>query len=220
MNANSEKIVYLLSGLGTDERVFDYLDLKEYKTKYIDWIAPLEDETIESYATRLLEQINTDKPVLIGVSFGGIMAIEIAKLIEVQKVIQISSIGSCEDLPTSNRWIGFFKLNKLIPTAMFNTVNDALYWFFSAESDREKEILKTIVEESDPAFIEWGIDKIVNWEHKERLEEVVSIHGTEDRIFPEITADYPVEKGGHLMIINRSKEISSIIKKIMEGLKK
>lgn len=94
------KEIFLISGLGADKRVFDYLDLSEYKAFHIRWIDPHPKESIESYATRLLVQITKQKPVLIGISFGGMMAIEIGKLIDTEKIIIISSAKSKKDIPS------------------------------------------------------------------------------------------------------------------------
>ncbi len=211
----SKKHVYLLSGLGADKRVFDYLDLKAYETTCIDWLPPGEGESLSSYAQRLLPQIKTENPVLLGVSFGGIMAVEISKLIDVEKIVQISSISCCEDMPTANKLVAFFKLNKLIPATFFTVVNEGVFWFFGAESRREKAVLKSILEDSDPEFVKWGVDKVLNWEHVGKLDKMVTIHGTDDRIFPMEDPDYSIEGGGHLMVINRSKEISDILKKVI-----
>ena len=82
--------IYLLSGLGADERVFDFLDLSQYKVNYIRWIIPLKNELITDYASRLCTQIHSARPLLIGVSFGGMIAIEIGKLIPTEKIILIS----------------------------------------------------------------------------------------------------------------------------------
>lgn len=44
----------------------------------IEWIEPLPNETIEQYAKRLAQCIDTSQPyVIIGVSFGGLIATEI-----------------------------------------------------------------------------------------------------------------------------------------------
>jgi hypothetical protein len=211
----SKKHIYLLSGLGADKRVFDYLDLTAYNTTCIDWLPPGEDESLSSYAQRLLPQIKTEKPVLIGVSFGGVMAVEISKLIDVERIIQISSISCCEDIPTGNKLVAFFNLNKVIPATFFTAVNEGVYWFFGAETEKEKAVLKSIMDDSDPDFVKWGVDKVLNWEHVGVVDKMVTIHGTDDRIFPMENPDYPIEGGGHLMVINRSKEISDIINKIL-----
>ncbi|WP_221394889.1 hypothetical protein [Dyadobacter sp. NIV53] len=86
-----KKEIYIFSGLGADERVFQRLDFSESSAIFIKWIIPLNNETIEHYATRLLDQIHTTQPVLIGLSFGGIMAVEVAKQIDTEKIILIAS---------------------------------------------------------------------------------------------------------------------------------
>ena len=40
------KILYLLSGLGADKRVFDFLDLSDYDIFHIAWIPPLKSESL------------------------------------------------------------------------------------------------------------------------------------------------------------------------------
>lgn len=84
--------LYLIGGLGADERVFRYLDIKN-ETQVIKWINPKSKEELKHYANRLLEQINQNEDFgLLGVSFGGIVAIELAKLAHPQKLILISSV--------------------------------------------------------------------------------------------------------------------------------
>jgi hypothetical protein len=67
--------LYLFSGLGADRRIFQKLDLSGYIVHYIEWIPPLGDESIEHYASRISNQIKEPNPVLIGLSFGGMMAV-------------------------------------------------------------------------------------------------------------------------------------------------
>ncbi|HNC31654.1 MAG TPA: alpha/beta hydrolase, partial [Cyclobacteriaceae bacterium] len=85
------KEVYLIPGLGADRRVFQYLNLAEHSISHISWIEPLPNESIEQYAGRLTEQIKSPDPILVGVSFGGMIAVEIAKQIKTNKIILISS---------------------------------------------------------------------------------------------------------------------------------
>ena len=83
------KKLFLFSGLGADKRVFDFLDFGKHLLHHIEWVKPLPDDTLPSYARRLLPQITEENPTLVGVSFGGMIALEISKLIRVQKVILI-----------------------------------------------------------------------------------------------------------------------------------
>ena len=52
----------------------------------------IQEETIANYAMRMCEDILHKNPVLVGVSFGGIMAQEMSQFITTKKVILISSV--------------------------------------------------------------------------------------------------------------------------------
>ncbi|HQV56104.1 MAG TPA: alpha/beta hydrolase, partial [Chitinophagaceae bacterium] len=85
------KKVYFISGLGADKRAFSFLDLSFCEPIFIDWIKPVDNESLYQYAMRLKEQINEPSPIIVGVSFGGMLATEIAKSDASAKVIIISS---------------------------------------------------------------------------------------------------------------------------------
>jgi pimeloyl-ACP methyl ester carboxylesterase len=210
------KDIYLLSGLGADKRVFDFIDFSGFRVNHVDWIEPAGNESIESYAKRLLVQIKTNRPVLIGVSFGGMVAVEIAKLIETEKVIVISSATTKLDIPIYFRIVGQLRLSKLIPPRFLKTTNSLTYWFFGAETEKENELLRVIIEETDDRFLNWALDKIANWENQTLPTNVVHIHGTNDKILPLRKADFEVSNGGHLMVVNKAEEISGLIRKILD----
>ena len=208
--------LYLLSGLGADKRVFDFLDLHGFKLIHIDWIKPLEDEKIESYAHRLLHQIKTSRPTMIGVSFGGIIAIEIAKQIEINKLILISSVKTKADIPFRYRLAGNLWMNKIIPAPLYRKANFVVYWLFGIRKKKEKELLKTIMDDADNDFVDWATNEIVTWENEKQVPNVVTIHGTADRIFPFKEADHKVEHGGHLMVVSKADEVSRILRSILD----
>jgi pimeloyl-ACP methyl ester carboxylesterase len=211
------KVIYLLSGLGADKRVFEFLDLTAFQVKHIDWITPGETESIEDYAKRLCTQITTHKPTLIGVSFGGMVAVEIAKHIACEKVILISSVETKYNIPIYFRLAGNLRIHKLIPARLFKKVNSVTHWLFGITSLAERDLLKSIIQSTDERFLKWAIDKIVSWKHMNRLYNVVKIHGTKDRILPSKKANYCIKGGGHLMIVNKSSEISVILFKELAG---
>jgi pimeloyl-ACP methyl ester carboxylesterase len=209
------KDLFLFSGLGADQRVFEFLDLAQYKLHHIQWIPPLKHEPIESYAKRILTQITIDKPVLIGVSFGGMMAIEVAKLIPTEKVILISSARTRSDLPVYYRLAGRLRLQKLVPRALLKKTNPLLFWLFGTESKQEKDLLRSIIRDTDINFLQWAIDKIVTWQNKDVVKNTISVYGTKDRLLPSREGDHRIDKGGHLMIVNRAVKISGIIKQLL-----
>lgn len=209
------KEIYLLSGLGADKRVFDFVDFSGFSINYVEWISPLDNESLESYAKRLLGQIKTDRPVIIGVSFGGMVTVEIGKIIDTEKIILISSAKNRFDLPFYFRIAGQLGLNKIIPKSFFKSTNLLTYWFFGTKTDKEKKLLKGIINDTDSKFLLWAIDKIVNWRSTTLLTNLTHIHGTNDKILPMRTSNFKVTNGGHLMIVNKGKEIGDLIRKIL-----
>ena len=86
MNLNK---VYIFSGLGADHRAFDTIDFGDLPIEHITWIKPKNNESIQSYAKRISSKLTDEKPILIGLSFGGMLLMEIAKIKPYQKIILI-----------------------------------------------------------------------------------------------------------------------------------
>jgi pimeloyl-ACP methyl ester carboxylesterase len=204
------KELFLISGLGADRRVFEFLDLSGYNLNYVDWIPPQLNEPIEDYAQRLRGQIPVENPILIGVSFGGMMAVEIGKLIKTEKIILISSAQTKSEFPWYLSLAARLKIDWLIPASPPLWV---LLHLFGIQEKDEKELLANIVRDTDPAFLKWALKKIFSWKNDVCLPNLIRIHGTDDRLFPNRKADYLIPRGGHFMIVTKAAEVSNCIKR-------
>jgi pimeloyl-ACP methyl ester carboxylesterase len=209
------KNIYIFSGLGADERVFRNLDFSEYSVTFIKWLIPQKKESISKYAARLLHQIRTEKPILIGLSFGGIAAIEVAKLIETENVIIIASAKTKYEIPFYYRWAGRFGFHRILPARFLKKSNFLTNWFFGKTCDFDKLLLKQVLFDTDLNFLEWAINQIVHWENVTLIQNVTHIHGSKDRILPKrfVGCDRIVKDGGHLMTIHKSDELNAVLRK-------
>lgn len=207
------KELYILSGLGADERVFQRLDLSGFTATFIKWIIPKDKETIENYATRLLDQITSKKPILIGLSFGGLIAVEIAKQIKTEKVILIASAKTKNEIPFYYRFAGQLGIHKLLPTRLLKSSNFITNWFFGTSSTFDKQLLKQILIDTDPTFLKWAIEKVVTWTNRTQTKNVFHIHGTSDKILPVnfVNCNLKIKNGGHLMTLNKADELNKIL---------
>ena len=206
--------VYCISGLGADERLFQFIDI-DAKKKAIKWIKPYKNENLREYAKRLEGQIEKNsKIILIGVSFGGIVAIELSKILNPELTIIVSSIKNEKELPLYLRVIGKLKLHKLVPVRMLHKSDKIMRYFFGIEKeDESKLLLKDMLKKTDSAFIKWSIDQILKWKNEEDATHLFHIHGTHDRIFPvrKINGATQIQEGTHLMIVNKATEISTLL---------
>ncbi len=211
------KSIYIFSGLGADERVFTKLDFSGFDVTFIHWITPFANEAIENYALRLTEQIKTNRPILIGLSFGGMMATEVAKLINTEILIVIASAKTQQEIPFYYRFAGMLKLHRLIPTVALKTPNFFSNWLFGTSNKEDKEMLGSIMLDTNETFLTWAIDKIVNWKNDTVHKNLKHIHGTADRILPYclVKSDIKVNGGGHLMTLKKAEELTKVIRNLL-----
>jgi pimeloyl-ACP methyl ester carboxylesterase len=211
-------VIYLLSGLGADERVFQNLDFKGRPCQFIQWIEPQRHETMAHYASRLSAQIQTANPILIGVSFGGMLAVEMAQQIKCRQVILLSSAKNSHEIPRLYRFFGQIQLHKLLPVALLKWANPLTYWLFGMQTPAEKALLKAILHDTDPVFLKWAIHAIVSWKQKKSPAGILHIHGDRDRILllqHPSGVDDVVPGGGHLMVLNKSDIINTLLDKAL-----
>jgi len=209
--------IYFLSGLGADESVFIGLDLPGVERIYLDWIAPLPAETIEAYALRMAKRITDPNPIIIGLSFGGMMAMEIAKHIRVQQLILISSAKTCNELPPYFRVCRYLPLHKVLPLQSVAKSDRLMGFFFGVRSHAQKERLKKIIRNTTSGFNQWAIHALVNWKNEIINTPVYHIHGNADKLLPIsfVRADVVIEGGNHFMIMQKAKEISEHIQQLL-----
>lgn len=77
-----------------------------------------------------------------------------------------------------------------------------------------KQLLKQILIDTDSNFLKWAIDKVVHWTNQTQTKNPFHIHGTSDRILPFkfVNCNSKIKNGGHLMTLNKSDELNSILK--------
>jgi pimeloyl-ACP methyl ester carboxylesterase len=214
-----QQTIYCISGLGADEKVFSNMRLQRYTLKYIPWLKPMKGEKIESYAKRMAEPIREASPIILGVSFGGMVGIEIAKQLPLKRLIIVSSIKSTTELPSWMRIAGKLQLNKLLPTRSYKYTEKVDNNRLGVSTPEEKEMVRAYRRNADPVYLSWAINQVVNWKNNWQPDNIIHIHGDKDRIFPikKVNPSMVLKEGTHMIIYNRAKEISEYIEKELPG---
>jgi len=211
------KNIYCISGLGADERAFDRLNISGYSLHHLKWIPPLGNENLSSYANRMLGQIKESNPIILGLSFGGMIAIEMAKHIRVEKLILISTVKTYLEIPKWMRIAGTLRLHKILPIKANRLTQRADDRRMGIETIDEKMFVDQYRKNVDRKYVHWAVDQIITWENTWVPSNVFHIHGEYDRMFPlrNIQANYVVKNGTHIMILNKADEISACIEQIL-----
>lgn len=209
--------VYCIPGFGADEKMFAKLDFEGMRPQYLNWISPLPREPIQGYARRMASRITEEEPVIIGISFGGMTALEIAKFRPVKQIILISSVKNRKELPHILKLTGFLRLNRIFPVKKIPQ-NDRLYEVankrLGAFTPEEKNFANSYRKIADLNYVNWSFEQILNWKNQEYPPGTIHIHGSKDQIFPikNIRPTHTIPGGTHMMAWNRANEISRIIR--------
>ena len=208
--------LYAISGLGADKRVYNQLTL-DYDLIPIDWLKPNKRESVEDYAGRLSVLIETNEAFgIIGVSFGGLIAVELSKILNPDITILISSIETKSELPILYRMLGKLNILKIVPPFLYNPPKMLAHWLFGVQN---KQLLNNILNDTDLSFAKWALNAMFKWKNTERIKnKKLIITGSRDKLLPPAKSkdQIMIDNGQHFMIVDRAKEISQIIN---EGIK-
>lgn len=211
--------VYFMPGMAANPSIFEYIELPEnqFKSHYLEWMIPKENETLNAYAKRMVAKIKHQNPVLIGVSFGGILVQEMSKYIEFKKLIVISSIKSNEELPKRLKVLKVTKAYKILPTQFIGNFEYFAKFVFGKTGTKRIELYKKYLSVRDKRYLDWAIEQIIFWEQNKPLPEAIYIHGDKDAVFPHsCTGNCIIVKGGtHIMIINKFKWFNENLPKLI-----
>ena len=208
-----------MPGLAASAQIFERIVLPDavFETVLLEWEIPLDNETLLQYAKRMTQKILHPNPVLIGVSFGGILVQEMAQFIQVRKVIIISSVKTNHEFPRRMKVAKTTKAYKLIPTALFANIESLSKFSFGEKINQRLKLYEKFLRVRDKRYLDWAVEQVILWERTVADENVIHIHGDEDDVFPikNIQNCIVVKGGTHVMILSKYKWLNENLPKII-----
>lgn len=214
--------IYFMPGLAASSLIFERINLPQdqFEIHLLDWELPLVKETLQDYAKRMAHLVTEPNPVLIGVSFGGVLVQEMAQFLEVRKLIIISSVKTNHEVPLRMKFAKSTKAYKLLPTSWLQNVElIAKYSFGNAVKQRLK-LYEKYLSMREKIYLDWAIEQMLLWNRTEPDKKVIHIHGTLDEVFPvKNINDYIAVPGGtHIMILSKFRWLNENLPRIiLEG---
>lgn len=202
------KSIYLMPGMAANPRIFELINFpKNFQVISLSWVPPKKEESIQNYAKRMCERVKHPKPILIGVSMGGILVQEMAGFLDCEKVIIVSSVKSNKELPVHMKLAQLTNAHKLLPTQWINNIETLAIFVLGNGLKKRFELYDRYLSERDPYYLKWSIDVIVKWKRIEPKKNVIHIHGKSDTVFPikNIISPYIEISGDHAIILTQYK---------------
>jgi len=211
--------IQLLPGMSFDFPVFHRLLPLLPNAEVVDFIPPIPHESLQSYAERMSVRCS-DGAFLGGISFGGIVASEIARHINPLGFIQIASIAYPRELPP------WFRLGRLIGGAAASrtmSLASRIAATIPARVQSSSTMRISRLGGESGVWHRWAVGAVLDWNPEEVLDcPCLRIHGTHDTTFPAryVQADVVIEGGTHNLPISNPLDTANAILGFIDGVQR
>lgn len=213
--------IYFVPGLAAGKEIFKNISLPEdrYRVHYLEWLIPNKKESLENYASRMAALVTEPNPVLVGVSFGGVMVQEMSRFLQLRKLIIISSVKSKHELPLQLRILRKTKAYKLAPTKAISGIQDLTKYAIGPKTKKKLQLYQQYLSMKNAEYLDWAIENMVCWDREKPDENVIHIHGDKDPVFPKqyIKNSIDVPGATHVLILNKAKWLNENLPKLIES---
>ena len=212
----------MMPGMAAGPNIFEFLKLPGlYEIHYLQWLQPLSDnESLQQYTKRLIEeQIKHSNPILLGVSFGGIIIQEMAQQIDARQLILISTIKNEQEWSPFHKALRQTGLYKLLPLQLFNYLSVLERFAVSKRTKHRIDLYKRYMSVKNQDYLKWSIKQILTWKAPDIKIPFSHFVGEKDRVFPPRFIQDPkiiVPKGRHDMIIFKAKWFNQHLPEILD----
>jgi surfactin synthase thioesterase subunit len=220
MSVQTTKL-FLFPGLGADERLFTY-QMDNFDSIVVpEWIPPLMGENLSEYCERWAQRLEIGAQDFIGgMSFGGQVALELAKHIQCQGCLLISANRSSSEISTQFRMQN--KVLQSMPEAFVRSSLKNIAIPFLVKSEKlhpaEKEILTEMLEEMDFEFFKWSSNAAAEWQYEFNPDDfktpIHQLHGEKDNIITIKDRSHVdvLKEASHLINFTHAKEVNQWIR--------
>jgi pimeloyl-ACP methyl ester carboxylesterase/N-acetylglutamate synthase-like GNAT family acetyltransferase len=207
----------LLPGLGTTGQLFDPRRRALPSLEVPPWLEPEPGETLPAYGRRMAAALHSTGPdvVLGGVSFGGMVAIEMARHAPVRALVLIASCATGLALTRAARILA--RAGSAVPARALRpprVIWPAVAWAFGAQAGPDRAFLYDLIATSRPAFAKWALGAIADWRPSDLPAcPVRHIHGSADRLIHvcRVQPDLVVAGAGHLINVTHAEEVNAFL---------
>ena len=208
--------VYLLPGMAGGDRIFDRLGPLLPNARAINWIDPRSDESLAKYAVRIAAEVTEADCFIAGVSFGGVVALEVSRIVQPRGCFLISS--NPNQLPP---WLRIWRI--FAGSDCQRTLNGIgrVASIIPRKSRTRSTGRITKLAGAAGGWQRWATSAVLGWRPDCRVADVsiIQIHGDADATFPirYVTPDIIIPTGGHVLPLTHPNAVADAMLSVMQG---
>jgi pimeloyl-ACP methyl ester carboxylesterase len=217
-----EPTLILFPGLGVNEKLFEPQRAIPAKIIVPPWPTPQANESLGDYVRRIVAILPPlpEKYWIGGVSFGGIIALEAAKLLKPRGVFVIASYLHWRELSVTARILA--RATPSIPPGIVTLllkIAPLLIRVAGRPNRQQRGLLMELLRDSNVPLARWGAGQLADYELTiPPACPIYRIHGTDDRVisFPKHSrVDLAVIGAGHVANVTHPEQVNDFIAKII-----
>lgn len=213
MKLSQELNYYLIPGMGANRRLYENYRLPG-KIHYLEWEYVAGAETLTDYAAHLAGRIETQNNIIVGSSMGGMMAVELSRIIKPALTVLISAPTGRHQFPRSLKILDRIGLHRAMGPNTLCKLTKLCDTFMGFKTDEQRSMFYEMMQSNGPDFLHYSVKAVLGWKNTTPPDGMfIQILGDQDRLFSSrrISANFVLKGSGHFSTYEKSGEICSII---------
>jgi pimeloyl-ACP methyl ester carboxylesterase len=205
---------YLIPGMGADKRLFQNFHLPNGKVHHLDWIPHRSSRTLSEYAHLMAERITTDNNIIVGSSMGGMVTVEIAKLIKPKGAVLVSAPTGRHEFPQVLKNLKALRLHRALSPKQVLRISKLADLFMGFKTEEQRAMFYDMLRGNGEDFLHFSVGAVLEWQNTTPPDvPFIQIIGTHDKLFKQhkIPNAIMIEGSGHFTAFEKGKEVSQII---------
>jgi len=204
-----------LPGVGVDGRLFQPQRELPFPFEVPAWLPVRPREALPSYAKRFAASLGR-ADLLVGVSFGGILAQEIAPRVKARLVVGIATGRHRRDVPRLIRFAELVARN-IAPLTTGPGRLAVQARLFGGLAERHARMMVAMMKDASPVFVREAARMVCGWEGADPGCPARFLHGREDLIMRPRTfePDEWVEGAGHLVNLTHARRVNAFVRRAL-----
>jgi pimeloyl-ACP methyl ester carboxylesterase len=210
--------VYLIPGMGADRRLYSRMNIAHGNVRVLEWQPHRNARNLEEYAHIMAEKIDTKRNVIVGSSMGGMMAVELSRIVKPLSTILLSAPTGRHQFPPLLKAVHRTRLSSLLRPHQIMKASWLADTFMGFRNAEERELFHSMLRSNGPEFIHFSLKAVLGWQNTRPPEgDFIQILGDRDKLFtPKRIPDAMVlAGGGHFTAFEKAEELSGIINRYL-----
>lgn len=210
---------YLIPGMGADHRIYQRFNLKHGKVHFLDWVSPENASNMSEFAQVVSRRIQTENNVIVGSSMGGMMAVELSRIVKPEATVLISAPTGAHQFPRILRLVKQTRIHKAVTPDFIPRLYRLADTFMGFKNEEQRNMFYEMMSKLGPEFIHFSVKAVLEWRNTLPPDgKFLQIIGSKDVLFNYRKMQNPIvlDGGGHFSCFDRSEEICQIINQFVE----